>query len=55
MAGGEKRGSRSEADPSRRGGLGMTVSGARFESGGFLEFDFGGVAEGEKGKLEIRN
>jgi len=47
-----KRGSRSEADPSRRGGLGMTVSGARFESGGFLEFDFGGVAEGEKGQLE---
>ncbi len=55
VAGGEKRGSRSEADPSRRGGLGMTVSGARFESGGFLEFDFGGVAEGEKGKLETRN
>ena len=32
----------------------------QFESGGFLEFDFGGVAEGvedaeEKGKLETRN
>jgi len=24
-------------------------------SGGFLEFDFGGVAEGGKDKLEIRN
>src|SRR5258705_6049690 len=55
VAGGEKRGSRSEADPSRRGGLGMTVSGARVESGGFLGFDFCGVAEGEKGEIGIRN
>jgi hypothetical protein len=26
----------------------------RADSGGFLEFEFGGVAEEEKGKLEIR-
>jgi hypothetical protein len=25
------------------------------ESGGFWEFEFGGLAEGEKAKLEIRN
>src|SRR5258707_14282900 len=52
VAGGEKRGSRSEADPSRRGGLGMTVRGARFEAGRFLEFDFGGVGWGVAGPEE---
>src|SRR5258705_11198418 len=46
VAGGEKRGSRRERDPSRRGGLGVAGSGARVEAGGVLEFDFGGVAVG---------
>ncbi len=30
------------------------VGSSRAESGGSLEFDFGGVAEGEAGKLETR-